>query len=170
MGAPRIAGQDPAYLERQLLNFKSGKRAYHPDDKAGALMRSAVAGLDESQIRSLAEGYGRMVVAVAPAKAEKTASRESLAAGKSLYVATCSSCHGLQAQGYPQLRAPNLKILGDWYISSQIEGFIKGWRGGAEQSDQPAVWMRSIATHINNQKDLSDVTQYLTSLPDSATR
>ncbi len=40
LGAPPIAGQDAAYLARQLANFKSGKRGYHPDDKGGAGMRA----------------------------------------------------------------------------------------------------------------------------------
>ncbi len=109
IGAPRLAGQDAAYLERQLQNFKAGRRAYHSDDKTGAVMRPVTGGLSDTDIHLLAERYHRMTIETTPVK---IANQGSVQAGKSLYVTTCSSCHGLQAQGYPQLRAPNPQYLG----------------------------------------------------------
>ena len=38
LGAPRLAGLDPAYLKRQFGHFKRGVRGVHPDDKYGRQM------------------------------------------------------------------------------------------------------------------------------------
>ncbi len=39
LNAPKIAGQEPWYLERQLKNFKAGVRGAHPKDPYGMQMR-----------------------------------------------------------------------------------------------------------------------------------
>ena len=36
--APRLAGTEPSYLERQYANFRTGVRGYHADDKTGKQM------------------------------------------------------------------------------------------------------------------------------------
>ncbi|OGO79090.1 MAG: hypothetical protein A2203_03045 [Chromatiales bacterium RIFOXYA1_FULL_46_5] len=41
----------------------------------------------------------------------------------------CLVCHGSNAQGNEAISAPNLAILPDWYLSSQLESFQSGWRG-----------------------------------------
>jgi excinuclease ABC subunit A len=87
------------------------------------------------------------------------------AAGKQLFDATCSSCHGLGAQGYRQLHVPALRGLDGAYIRQQLDSFAKGWRGDPDKSDQPAVWMRSIATHLSQAKELEQVLQYIARLP-----
>lgn len=39
VGTPRLAGQRPYYLKRQLQNFQNGIRGKHPDDEKGQMMR-----------------------------------------------------------------------------------------------------------------------------------
>lgn len=41
----------------------------------------------------------------------------------------CLVCHGINAQGNEAISAPNLAILPDWYLSSQLQAFQSGWRG-----------------------------------------
>lgn len=158
IGAPRLAGQNAAYLARQLENFSSGKRAYNPQDLRGVAMRSASKGLTEADIQQLAIFYSQLNET---RYMRSTAHQVGAKAGGELYVSTCAACHGLHAQGYAQLQAPNLNILDSEYISRQMESFDKGWRGDPEQSDQPAVWMRSIATHISSPKELTAVIEYI---------
>jgi cytochrome c oxidase subunit 2 len=43
--APRLAGLDPAYLERQVLNFQSGVRGGNPRDRLGRQMATMAATL-----------------------------------------------------------------------------------------------------------------------------
>ena len=47
---PRLAGQTGRYLERQLLDWRSGERS----NSAGGAMNAAVRGLDDADIQSLA--------------------------------------------------------------------------------------------------------------------
>jgi cytochrome c553 len=161
LGAPRLAGQNAAYLTRQLHNFKEGKRAYDPEDKNGATMRAAAIALADADIATLAAFYSGLTVKAAAAPLVKQA---DMTAAKEVYAATCAACHGFQAQGFPQLQAPSLQGLGDWYIARQIDDFAKGRRGDAEKSDQPAVWMRTVATLVSQPKELADVIQYIDSL------
>jgi len=39
LGAPGLVGLEPAYMERQILAFRTGARGYHKDDRPGALMK-----------------------------------------------------------------------------------------------------------------------------------
>lgn len=41
----------------------------------------------------------------------------------------CLVCHGSNAQGNEAISAPNLAILPDWYLSTQLQAFQSGWRG-----------------------------------------
>ena len=55
LNAPALAGQDAAYLERQLRNFRSGIRGSHKSDTFGAQMRATVATLpDDSAVTKVA--------------------------------------------------------------------------------------------------------------------
>ena len=55
LNAPRIAGLDNRYLERQLKYYRDGVRGTHDLDTAGAMMRPILAALpDEAAIRNVA--------------------------------------------------------------------------------------------------------------------
>jgi cytochrome c oxidase subunit 2 len=70
-------------------------------------------------------------------------------AGKALYADTCAQCHGQHAQGYAQMQAPNLRILGGWYINQQLASYQQGRRGAQAHADIQGMWMRSIASHVS---------------------
>ncbi len=154
--APRIAGQNVAYLENQLLHFRAGSRGYHPDDKAGGQMRSVVQALSDNDLAELAAEYGKMTVSTPPGLKTDT--------GKDLYITTCLQCHGPQARGFVQLRSPNLTILNDWYIANQLKAYTAGWRGTSDSTDLPSMMMRTIASHISSEKDIAEVIRYINGL------
>lgn len=144
LGAPPLAGQDAAYLARQLNNFKAGRRGYAEQDLAGRHMRSFASGLGEQGIASLSAHFAGL-----PAVRLSVAAGAAEPNGKALYADTCAQCHGQQAEGSPQMQAPNLRILGGWYIDQQLAGYVQGWRGAEAHSDIQGMWMRSIATHVS---------------------
>ena len=41
----------------------------------------------------------------------------------------CTACHGAQGQGNPELKAPSIAGLPDWYVKNQLEKFRAGTRG-----------------------------------------
>ena len=50
LGAPALAGQDAAYLARQLIHFKSGVRGSDARDTRGAQMKAMAAQLSNEDI------------------------------------------------------------------------------------------------------------------------
>ena len=63
LNSPKIAGQEPWYLERQLKNFKAGIRGADPKDKYGMQMRPMALTLaDDKSIRDMAAYVSRMPV------------------------------------------------------------------------------------------------------------
>ena len=159
LGAPPLAGQDAAYLARQLHNFKAGRRGYAGQDQAGQQMRAFANGLSEEGIASLAAYFAGLPAVSLPAAASAVSP-----AGAALYQTTCAYCHGEQAQGYPQMQAPNLRLLGGWYIDQQLTSYRQGWRGAQAHADIQGMWMRSIATHINDADEQQAVVGFIESL------
>ncbi len=157
LSAPRLAGQSASYLTRQLTNFKNGLRGYQPEDKAGISMRALALTLNEEDIPFYARHYSTLKLA--------KENKPLAASGKHLYNGTCMQCHGPNAQGYEQLQSPNLNLLPDWYIAQQLSHYQSGWRGNSS-SDLPGLWMRSIATHIGSPEELTQVIQYIVTLPE----
>ena len=159
LSAPPLAGQDSAYLARQLSNFKAARRGYAEADQSGQQMRTVAATLGELDIVSLAAHFSALPAVKLTAQAGITDTD-----GAARYQSTCALCHGQRAQGYPQMQAPNLSILGGWYIDQQLASYVKGWRGDAAHSDIQGIWMRSIATHISTGQDRQAVVAYIESL------
>jgi len=165
VGAPALAGQHPAYLAAQLSDFKAGRRGYDPSDVGGSTMRGAALVLNDADIPVLAAYYGGLP-AIDHSRA--TGLRGDPKTGQTLYGGACAACHGMRAEGFPQLSIPNLRVLPGWYIARQMLGYKKGWRGAPDHAGQPALWMRSVSFHIDEQAELADVVAYLDSLPASA--
>ena len=145
LAAPSLAGQDRTYLEQQLQSFKAGRRGYQSDDQPGNRMRVVALKLSDAEITALA-GYFSNLKVTKNGIAASTAAN----AGREQYETTCMACHGQHAQGYAQLRSPNLNILGGWYIAAQLEAYNNGSRGAAVGQDLPAAMMRTIASHIGS--------------------
>ncbi|MEW9798318.1 c-type cytochrome [Alteromonas sp. CYL-A6] len=52
----------------------------------------------------------------------------ALGADQPMQPPSCPVCHGGYLQGNPSLEAPNLSVLPDWYLRSQLHSFKKNWR------------------------------------------
>lgn len=57
LGAPRLLGQDPAYLVRQYAAFKSGQRGGDPKDKPAKQMRGMTAALPDAKTEAAVLAY-----------------------------------------------------------------------------------------------------------------
>ena len=157
LGAPRIAGLDATYVERQLREFRSGTRGADPTDASGGQMRSMAATLaDDAAVGRVARYVAEMVTPPAPA----TINGE-VKAGRALY-ATCTPCHGAQGEGSPAVAAPRLAGMSDWYLLRQLEAYRAGQRGGGDSG--PAAAMKAIAVSLPNEAALRDVVAYINTL------
>lgn len=160
--APALAGQRPEYLARQLSNFKVGKRGYHRDDAHGNTMRAIAKPLSDGDIIALANHFAHQLPP-APV-AGNAAAAVDIVAGKVRYLGTCAMCHGEKAEGYAQLQSPALRGLAGDYLTAQMAGYVKGWRGDAGDYDQPSQWMRSIAAQVSDPVELANIVAYITTL------
>ena len=156
LNAPAIAGQDAAYLERQLRNFRSNVRGTHKSDTLGAQMRAFALALgDDAAVTKTAK-----FVASLPKTVSATPARGNLHNGKNLYNGNCGTCHGGKAEGNPALKSPRLAGLDAAYLKRQFAHFRDGVRGTNSQ-DVPGRQMAMMAKTLPNERDLDDVIAFI---------
>lgn len=146
---PRLEGQDPTYILKQLREFKSGKRK-------NDLMKPILAGLNGRQFEELASHFGRQTPERRPASDVSLAER-----GRELYeqgkptasVPACVGCH--QPNGTGIARYPRLAGQRATYLVQQLMNFKQGAR-----TNDPAHVMRSIAANLS-EDDMRVLAAYL---------
>jgi cytochrome c oxidase subunit 2 len=161
LNAPALAGQHQNYLERQVMNFRAGRRGADASDTTGAVMRAQAMALDPADIARLTAAFAAL-----PA-AKTTAGAGDAARGKARFDSECAACHGWRGDGYPQLGTPNLRILGAAYFAAQVGAYQRGWRGASVAEgplDQHGEWMRAVAGVMTEPRDVADIQTYLASL------
>jgi cytochrome c553 len=152
---PNIAGQNAAYILKQLQAFKSGSRS-------DPLMTSQALPLSEQEMRDLAVYYAAQ--ATAP---RAVASAETVNKGEALYrggdaenqVAACLACHGPTGRGNPAAAYPMLKGQYATYTTTQLRNYASGQR----KSDGPTRVMRDIAARLE-EDDIAAVASYVQGL------
>jgi cytochrome c553 len=78
---------------------------------------------------------------------------------------TCAPCHGPAAIGDPDIAAPAIAGLPQWYIEAQLQSFQAGYRG-KHAEDLPGLRMRPMALTLNREGDIESVAEYVASLDD----
>ena len=86
----------------------------------------------------------------------------SAARGESLYQ-ICASCHGENAEGNPDTRAPKLAGQYPWYLEQQLHNFRAGLRG-ADTTDLNGLVMRPMAEVLADSQAVADVAAYIATL------
>ncbi len=158
IGAPGIAGLPEWYVERQLVNYRSGARGTHPLDIAGTRMAPMARFLKrDDELKAVA----KYVAAMKPVPAQPTL-KGSLVKGEQKY-AVCSACHGPDGNGNKELNAPKLAGQSDWYLLTQLKNFKSGARGGDVARDPIGASMRPNAMLLDDQGML-DVIAYINAL------
>jgi cytochrome c oxidase subunit 2 len=156
LNAPAIAGQDAAYLERQLRNFRTGRRGTHKSDALGAQMQAVAKALsDDAAVTKLASH-----VASLPKTVTAKPASGNLHNGTNLYNGKCGACHGSKAEGNAVLKSPRLAGLDAAYIKSQFAHFRNGVRG-TDPQDIPGRQMAMMAKTLPNERDLDDVIAFI---------
>ena len=156
LNAPRIAGQEPWYLERQLNNYKKGIRGANPKDSYGMQMRPMALTLANDQAVSDMAAYVSSMPASNPS--ESTVKGDATA-GKASYM-ICQTCHGPKGGGNRALNSPKLTGLQDWYIVRQLKNFKAGIRG-TKSGDLFGMQMRPMAMTLANDEAINNVAAYI---------
>jgi len=153
---PRLAGQQPKYLENQLRAFVERRRL-------NPVMFSVAHALSPGMVSALAEQFQRLnppPLGCAP--------RENIGLGRAIFqdglpeanIAACSACHGPEAKGHEeiprlagQLYPYTVKALSNW---SRERG-----QNGAK-SDSSAIMVPT--THNLSPPQISAIAAYLNTL------
>jgi cytochrome c553 len=133
---PKLAGQHPGYLAKQLHDFKAGRRA-------NAVMAGMVANLSDQDMQGLANFYAKQTPKLGKAKSNGAGSlgekiyRGGIAATN---VPACAACHGANGEGLPK-RFPRLSGQHADYTAQQLKIFRTGERANAPMMQAIAVKM-----------------------------
>jgi len=155
---PKIAGQFPDYLNKQLGDFKSagGKKAA----RENPVMNGMVANLSEGDMKALA-GYfsGQKLKPAAASDKDLAALGQKLWRGGNAAsgVPACSGCHGPAGAGIPG-QYPRLAGQYPEYIATQLKSF----RDGARAND-PNGMMRGVAARLT-EREINALAQYAAGL------
>ncbi|GBL32724.1 cytochrome c4 [Methylophilaceae bacterium] len=150
---PKLSGQHPEYLYKQLTNFKSGARA-------NAVMSGMAGMLSDADMHLVAEYYSKQTLSLGQAKINGSGSL-----GEKIYragiqanaVPACASCHGPTGDGLP-VKYPRLGGQHTEYVLNQLRQF----RLGARANDEAKV-MRTIAAKLTDQ-EMEAVADYIQGL------
>ena len=155
---PKLAGQFPEYLHKQLADFKSkdGKKPVRPS----AVMAGMAANLSEADMQNLAAYYASQKLKPAAAS-----DKDLVGLGQKLWrggnpeqgVPACSGCHGPAGAGIP---AQFPRLAGQY--SQSIAAQLKLFREGARAND-PNGMMRGVAAHLTD-RDIQALAQYAAGL------
>ncbi len=151
---PNIAGQNAAYLYKQLVEIQSGERS-------AVLMTGILDGMSEQYLADLSAFYASQPAATSAADPELAALGESIyragIARKS--VAACTACHSPTGQGNGLAAFPML--AGQWaeYTETQLRAF----RSGERANDGDSQMMRLSAMDLSDQ-EIEAVASYLAGL------
>ena len=148
---PKLAGQHPEYLEKQLIEFKSGKRV-------NAVMTGIASALSPEDMKNLAAYFSGQTLTLAKAKTNGAGSlgekiyRGGIAATN---VPACASCHGANGAGLPK-QFPRMGGQHAEYTLAQLRTFRTGERANAPM-------MTVIATRLTD-AEMAAVADYMQGL------
>jgi cytochrome c553 len=148
---PKLAGQHPEYLYKQLMEFKNGKRK-------NAIMQGFAATLSDEDMRNIAAW-----AASQKAKPGFAKDKALVAAGERIYkggiqdrqIAACAGCHSPSGAGLPS-QYPRLAGQHADYIASSL----KAYRDGSRTNN---AIMTGVAAKMND-REIKAVADYLAGL------
>lgn len=155
---PKIAGQIPEYLHKQLADFKP--QGARKPARENAVMAGMVASLSEADMKGLAAYYAGQKLRPAAA-----ADKNLAALGQKLWrggnaasgLPACAGCHGPAGAGMP---AQYPRLAGQYadYIAAQLKAFKEGAR-----ANDPNGMMRGVAARMTEQ-EIRAVAEYAAGL------
>jgi cytochrome c553 len=148
---PKLSGQTPQYLAKQLENFRTPERN-------NPVMTPIAKALSDEEMRNISAWLGKQAPKPGAAK-----NRDSIDLGKKVWrgglaeknVPACASCHGAAGDGIP-VQYPRLAGQHQEYTSAQLVAF----RSGTRHNSEP---MRTIAMRLSD-AEIAAVSDYIAGL------
>lgn len=155
---PKLAGQHPEYLLKQMRNFKAAEGK--PPERVNALMNGIIAPYNDAQLRDMAA-----YLATQTQKGEAAKNRETVEFGQKLYrsgdqakgLPACAACHGPTGAGIP---GQYPRIGGQFSDYTELQ--LKTFRQGARANDLNKM-MRMVAIKMTD-AEIAAVSDYIAGL------
>lgn len=155
---PKLAGQIPEYLAKQIRNFQS--QGGKPAERTNAVMNGMAMAVPPDMVNDVAAYFAAQKLTPDVAKNPKTVEK-----GQKLWrrgdlekgIPACSGCHGPTGAGLP---AQYPRLAGQW--SDYIEAQLKSFRAGERENDLNKV-MRTIALKMTD-AEIKAVSDYAAGL------
>jgi cytochrome c553 len=151
---PKLAGQHPEYVARQLAAFKENK------DRKNPVMLGFATALTPEDARNVAAYFAEQKPKDGTARNPATVKM-----GEKIYragiadkgIAACAGCHGPAGSGIP---AQYPRLAGQWadYTKAQLMAFRAG-----DRKNDPAGAMRGVAAKLSD-KEIEAVADYISGL------
>ncbi len=157
---PRIAGQHPEYMFKQLVDIRDGKRSW---GNAG-MMQPMVEGITDNEFKVIVDLMNKQV-----AKPGEADPKKDIQLGRLIYrggvasnnTPACMSCHGPDGAGMPSANVlsnyPRLTGQHSDYVLEQMQAFKDGSRVSNNNI------MNDIAKKLNDEQ-LDAVSNYIQGL------
>ncbi|CAH0532314.1 Cytochrome c4 [Vibrio stylophorae] len=146
---PKIAGQNYAYLVKQLKAFRLGAQTQGEQGRYEPQMSPMAAPLSDQDIDDLAAYYASL------SASPNTTPSNVIELGQTLYrsgdaargIPACMACHGPRGDGLRMAVFPKLSQQYAEYIQSQLEAFRAG-----ERHDDMNGMMQDVARNLTDEE------------------
>lgn len=150
---PKLAGQHPDYIVKQLKDFKAGVRQ-------NPLMSPMAAPLSDQDILDLAAFFSSQKTQLGEADPNLVAAGEKLYRGGNVAsgVSACAACHSPTGTGNPAAMFPRVSGQYAAYVAKQLQDFKTGAR-----TNDAGQMMRNIAAKMTDE-EIQAVASYMQGL------
>lgn len=150
---PKLAGQHPEYIQKQLMDFKAGNR-YNVQMTPMAMPLTDQEVVDVAAYLSAQPQSGR----AADPELAKLGEQIYRAGNSTTGVPACSGCHGPAGMGQGLSKFPRISGQHADYSKQTLEHFREG-----ERANDPNGMMRGVAARMTDQ-EIAAVSQYIQGL------
>ncbi|MCB1961588.1 MAG: cytochrome c4 [Rhodocyclaceae bacterium] len=155
---PKLAGQVPEYLYKQLREFKAADGGQ--PTRVNAVMNGMVMALSDEDMKGLAHYFASQTLQPDAAKNGETVEwgqKLWRAGDKSKGLPACAACHGPAGKGLPA-QFPRLAGQFADYTEAQLRAFREG-----ERANDPAKMMQMVAIKMTD-KEIKAVSDFIAGL------
>ncbi|GGP54461.1 cytochrome c [Shewanella algicola] len=156
---PKLAGQHPAYLEKQLTEFRSAMQTGGKEGRMDPIMGGMSIALSDTDIADISAYFASQTQSTNPAV-------EGTEAGEKLYqggdaargITSCIACHGPNGSGAAAAGFPMIGGQHANYIKIQLTKF----RDGTRNNDLNGM-MQDVAKKLSD-ADIEALSKYISSI------
>lgn len=156
---PKLAGQQPEYITKQLHNFKDAVKEPNKEGVRKSAVMGGIAGaLSDQDMLNLAAFFSQKTIKPGSAKLPYDAGQKLYRGGNAgTGVPACAACHGPTGAGIPA-QFPRLGGQHADYILAQLKAFRSG-----DRANDAGKMMRTIANKMSDQ-EMQAVANYIAGL------